>query len=101
MIASLFSGFLFFFFSNVQDKRRDFSDCNSSLRNGLVFSHSRPADTGADSPSFLCSSAQRLRKKLFPSLHGQSALQVGAGLVPEEKQRNGDYAEKLPHEMGK
>lgn len=43
----------------------------------------------------------KAEEKLFPSLHGQSALQMGAGLVPEEKQRNRGYAKKLPHEMGK
>lgn len=64
MILSLFSGFLFFFFCKMHDKRRDFSDCNSSLQNRLVFSHLYLADTRADS-SFPCSSAQRLRK-IFP-----------------------------------
>lgn len=80
---------------------RTFSDCNFLLRNSLVFPHSRPADAGADSPSFPCSSAQRLREKLLHNLHGQSVLQDGAGFVPKEKQRNDGYAGKLFHKMGK
>lgn len=47
------------------------------LKNRLVFSCLRPADTGTDSPSLPCSSAQRLRKSFSPVCMAKVRYRLG------------------------
>lgn len=76
-------------------------DCDSSLQNRLVSSRSCPADTGADSPSFPCSSAQRLRKSFSPVCVAKGHYRLGPFCCPKKGKETTVMQTSCPMKWGK